>query len=419
MGLVTGTQNKNTVFYLYSTSKSSFTKDVIVTIRGPYSSYATVTVPAFRNSCLKSINNRKNLIFESKQRKSFLKSISMDLMGGEKMGENVIPVKIEMESDRAVVGFMPKYTGMYQIVLLSNNEHLAGSPYNLRVLKDDCEESGCKTHVKKDKRIDYDDFWEKTKKIIIPHTGYRFNNHNNLKIVETKIREIKENFTDFDKQNNASDLHLTLSSKSVEKFDFKLSEKKQIFETQSTVNLKNKQKNDTSLAENKTKDSETSPERIISPICGKHIVSEVKSGDEFLKLSKLSTANENLVEHQNEIIKPPKNIKAFIKTKKDYWDQLILTNMLNAEYGVKIKENRISKSMECLNKKCDFDFSLDKSVDLVEIPSVRERKSVLIEHLTDEQKLLQMQQEKKKLKVFDEKRKPKRCESFQSVFNNG
>lgn len=512
MGLVTGTQNKDTAFYIYSTSKSSLTKDVIVKIRGPYSSYATVTIPAFRSSSLKQSSNNK-LIFENKQRRSFLKSISMDFMSSEK-GDDVIPVKIEMESDRAVVGFVPKHTGMYQIVLTSNNEHLAGSPYNLRILSDDSDDNDLKSSGRNKTTDDFAmRYGNREKKIVIPDTGYRFKiserwEKYDLKMAETKqMFEAPKNTTiSNDKQNTLRDSELPVINKTKENEN--MAEKKRVSnediktlpeanqikdhfkpsfvnktkdddtscniattndfkpnmeETKDEVKAKykisgiqfadkNKQTEEgaVSFFANKTpeivspneskaetkpnfrqivkQDAEKSPEKIASSICEQHIVPEEKSGE--IQLSTFSL-KENLVEEENETkidllewneaVKPPKTIKTFIKEKKDYWDHLILTNMKNADLDLKTKDTRLifaSKSLESLNKKFDFDFSLDKSVEDAEIPSVKERKSVLIEQLTDEQKLLQMQNEKK-LKNWENKHKPKRCESFNSVFVNG
>lgn len=481
MGLVTGTQNRNTIFYIYSTSKSALAKDIIVKIRGPYSSYATVTIPAFRNSNLKQINNKRKLIFESKQRKSFLKSISMDFMNTEK-GDDVIPMKIEMESDRAVVGFVPKYTGMYQIVLMTNNEHLAGSPYNLRILSDDSDyDSDCKNTPKNKTKDDDVElcFESKIKGIMIPDTGYKFK-INNKYDSDTKKTKQETNLPFNSKTRNVT--------KDLDKIKAnEISERKQFFEKKNETdsesnqikdnfesnkktlcNLNSIKANKENLVEqeNKTiqfRDStkqtleegvvmflankiesvvlpnsgnknlpekkkfikqsvEISPEIPASSICEKHIVSEDKSGD--IELSTFSV-KENLVEEDkitkinsfewNGTIKEPKKIKAFIKEKKDYWDHLILTNTKNPKANALMFS---SKSLESLNKKCDFDFSLDKSVEDLEIPSVNERKLVLIEQLTDEQKLLQMQTEKK-LKDLENKQKPKRCESFNSVFSNG
>lgn len=493
MGLVTGTQNKNTVFYIYSTSKSSLTKDVIVKIRGPYSSYAAVSVPAFRTSNLKQTGNNR-LIFENKQRRSFLRSFSIDFMSSEK-GDDVIPVKIEMESDRAVVEFVPKHTGMYQIVLMSNNEHLAGSPYNLRVLNDDSDYgSDFKNNVKMKKTDDDFElgFGNKAKKIVIPDTGYRFRIREHWEKYQIKMSETKQIFETHsdDKLTSPKNSELGLMNKTNEN-NLNVVENKRVFKTEIAVipeaaipailnddfkpSFENKI-NDYNTPENlkpsktdpKTKeiqfvhtnketlgvqlfisnktpeivlpnakqsfqktvkqDAEKPPEKIASPICEKHIVPEEKSGD--IELSTFSL-KENLVDEENETkidalewneaVKPPRKIKAFIKEKKDYWDHLILRNMKNTDLDLKTKDTRAiftSKSLESLNKKFDFDFSLDKSVEDIEIPSVRERKSVLIEQLTDEQKLLQMQNEKK-LKDLENKQKPKRCESFNSVFNNG
>lgn len=491
MGLVTGTQNKNTVFYIYSTSKSSLTKDVLVKIRGPYSSYATVTVPAFRTSSLKQAGNNR-LIFENKQRRSFLRSFSIDFMSSEK-GDDVIPVKIEMESDRAVVEFVPKHTGMYQIVLMSNNEHLAGSPYNLRVLNDDSDYGSDFKNSVKTKRTDDNfelRFGNKAKKIEIPDTGYRFKISERWEKYQLKMSETKQIFESHsnDKQNS----EFGLMNKTNEN-NLNVVENKRVFKTEIDVipeaiptkddfkpSFENRKEDDTScnnttknlktkktdpktqdlqfidtnkqtvqdvqlFIANKTQeivlrntkqnfqktvkqDAENPPEKIASPVCEKHIVPEEKSGE--IELSTFSL-KENLVDEENETkidalewneaAKPPRKIKAFIKEKKDYWDHLILTNMKNTDLELKTKDTGVifaSKSLESLNKKFDFDFSLDKSVEDIEIPSVRERKSVLIEQLTDEQKLLQMQNEKK-LKDLESKQKPKRCESFNSVFNNG
>lgn len=418
MGLVTGEQNKNTTFYVYSTSKSSLARDVIVSIRGPFATSATITIPAFRNSNLKQTNKR--LVLENKQRKSFL-----GFMNSER-SNNTIPLKVEMETDRAVVTFVPRHTGMYQVALSSNSDHLAGSPYNLRILKNESSDdtgsemkkkhflskfAGCvdnKSSSLKETFLQKDDDFElsfasRSRTILIPHTGYAYKKIENVKELSPTITETR-----------------------------------QIFQMKQTDDL-----------------VKCAPDKITSSICEMHIVPEEKSGEE-IELCTFS-AKENVTEQiqannetkfedaieWKEIARPPKNLKAFIKEKKEYWDHLILMNTtnhskstpvhLNEPHKVELKPlaKELSKSLETLDKKLDFDWS----VELSEIPSVRDRKSILIEQLTDEQKLLQMQNEKKRKNLQNERelldklhkgvRKPKRHESFSSVvdriqmFNSG
>lgn len=48
-----------------------------------------------------------------------------------------IPLKITMESDRAQVSFIPRFTGMYQIYLTSNGDLLNGAPFSIRVTRNE------------------------------------------------------------------------------------------------------------------------------------------------------------------------------------------------------------------------------------------------------------------------------------------
>lgn len=431
MGLVTGEQNKNTLFYIYSTSTSAATKDLIVNIRGPFASYATITIPAFRNSSLRPINSKK-LIFENKQRKSFLQTISMDLMNLDK-NDTIIPLKIEMEQDRAAVTFIPRHTGMYQVTLTSNNEHLAGSPYNLRVLKGESsgDDSKTRSEVKTTR-----------KRILTKIAGFIDNN-----FASSKARSLFRTDDDFEMSfiNRAKSVvipHTGYSIKRIENIGDltpKIVMTKQVFQE--------KESSTESLVE-------VSPDKITSSICTMHIVPEEKSGEEF-ELSTFSvkeSASEqpqgtksepNPVEDAiewREVVRPPKKLKAFIKEKKEYWDSLILMNTKNNSKSIPVNLNKlhlenheigakalVSKSLETLDRKLDFDFSFDASVEEAEIPSIRDRKSILIQQLTDEQKLLQIQNEKKMENLSGNKnaRKPKRHESFSSVvdriqmFNSG
>lgn len=463
MGLVTGEQNKKTAFYIYSTSKTSLGKDVLVDIRGPFSSYATVTIPAFRNSHFKQSNKR--MIFENKPRKSFLQAISMDLINPENCS-NVIAVKIEMETDRAIVTFIPRHTGMYQVILSSNGEHLVGSPYNLRILKnesgeDDFNNNDVKTTKKRllskittfidesfvtkksnalteallQKDDDFEmNFVNKSKTIVIPVAGYSIRRTEDMTQMSPKITETKQIF-----EMNEKIYEKAIKEKTAEELENRVESNDHIEKSNSV---------------------EISPEKVASSICEMYIDPEEKSGGE-IELSTFSVkenvserSQENAVRESevkidgnewNEIIRPPKKLKAFIKEKKDYWDHLILMNMENSsksipmnlnEVHLSAKQNKnfhatpLSKSLETLDRKLDFDFSLDKSVEDINIPSVRDRKSILIEQLTDEQKLLQMQNEKLKHSQDDQEnahkpRKPKRHESFSSLvdriqmFNNG
>ncbi|KRT85899.1 hypothetical protein AMK59_2710 [Oryctes borbonicus] len=46
-----------------------------------------------------------------------------------------IAVKVKMENDRAKVTFLPKFSGIYELLLTNDGQHLQGSPFIIRIMK--------------------------------------------------------------------------------------------------------------------------------------------------------------------------------------------------------------------------------------------------------------------------------------------
>ncbi|XP_065170203.1 uncharacterized protein [Atheta coriaria] len=132
MGLVTGEQHRKTVIYIYPNFKGQTLDDLLVNIRGPYNTYGSTTLKAL------SFTRDKNTKLPDK-RQSFLKSLSADfsnlLKPKDKGPACDIEIKTEFEKERAKLVFVPNNSGVYEICLTTNGEHIAGSPFNLSIEK--------------------------------------------------------------------------------------------------------------------------------------------------------------------------------------------------------------------------------------------------------------------------------------------
>lgn len=164
MGLFIGEQERKSIFYLYSNSKSSPTHGVLITIRGPYSSFVKATVPPFHTSSQPQKKKKQKSVAQT----SFLRSISVDLsqlinISSSSNCDYSIPLKVNMESDRAQVCFIPKFTGMYQIYLTSNGDLLNGAPFSIRVTRND---SGIKDTFEAENKLQNDKNNLRKKKIL-------------------------------------------------------------------------------------------------------------------------------------------------------------------------------------------------------------------------------------------------------------
>ncbi|XP_045479921.1 uncharacterized protein LOC123684632 isoform X2 [Harmonia axyridis] len=148
MGLQNGVQYKKTTFYVYSNTNNPNCNNVLVYIRGPYDTQGTATIPAFYNlnpsPILTSLHRQyrptDKIIFKKEARKSFLKSIALDLSSlvnfDKRSTSNDISIHVEMETDRAKVSYIPLNFGIYEINLITDGEILANSPFTVSVSED-------------------------------------------------------------------------------------------------------------------------------------------------------------------------------------------------------------------------------------------------------------------------------------------
>ncbi|KAK9879296.1 hypothetical protein WA026_004149 [Henosepilachna vigintioctopunctata] len=146
MGLQTGEQYRKTIFYVYSNSTSSNCNNILVYIRGPYGTKGTATIPAFYNLNSVSVLDYSHklrasgqILFKKETRRSFLKSIALDITSfvnlERKVSPNDVPIHVEMENDRAKVTYIPNNYGIYEINLITNGEILKGSPFSANIIE--------------------------------------------------------------------------------------------------------------------------------------------------------------------------------------------------------------------------------------------------------------------------------------------
>nr|XP_022911482.1 uncharacterized protein LOC111422510 isoform X1 [Onthophagus taurus] len=165
MGLIVGERNKTSTFYLYPNIDVEKLDDIHISIKGPYNSYG--------KRCLSSVEmsknakrlaklrrdleiERKQLTFTSKTQKSFFKPLfEYVLPKYQKLGD--ISIETTMEKDRAKISFVPKHSGMYELLLTCNDEHIYGSPFGIRVVKDYEEKIVCKNIGFVDESVDLEE----------------------------------------------------------------------------------------------------------------------------------------------------------------------------------------------------------------------------------------------------------------------
>lgn len=145
MGLHNGEQYRKTTFYVYSNTTNNNCSNVLIYIRGPYGTQGTATIPAFHNisspsllNCLhRQYKSMDKIAFKKEARKSFLKTIALDLSSlvnfEKKSVMSDIPVHVEMETDRAKISYIPLNSGIYEINLITEGERLLNCPFAVSV----------------------------------------------------------------------------------------------------------------------------------------------------------------------------------------------------------------------------------------------------------------------------------------------
>ncbi|KAF5294652.1 hypothetical protein FQA39_LY02784 [Lamprigera yunnana] len=142
MGLVSGEQNRKMDFYIYlNTSTYININDVIISIQAPHNTYHTLSIPSRdikqkflpKNFISKSFN-------ETKIRRSFFKPFFIDLRSFKENNDkrdshNQLPITYFIEKDRIKVIYIPFYSGIYQISIITNGAHLLGSPFPVSVFE--------------------------------------------------------------------------------------------------------------------------------------------------------------------------------------------------------------------------------------------------------------------------------------------
>ncbi|XP_017771207.1 PREDICTED: uncharacterized protein LOC108558721 isoform X2 [Nicrophorus vespilloides] len=125
MGLVTGEQHRKTIIYIYPNSPDS--KKLLFNVRGPYNSFGSAAL--------------RSPEMQHKSEKGFFKSLSKDfskiLLKSSNGREPISDVQIQVmhERDRARITFIPQHSGVYEVCLTTNGEHIVGSPYHINVEK--------------------------------------------------------------------------------------------------------------------------------------------------------------------------------------------------------------------------------------------------------------------------------------------
>ncbi|CAH0558883.1 unnamed protein product [Brassicogethes aeneus] len=135
MGLCAGERHRKVTFYIYPHKKTRTINTICITIRGPFSTFGkrTFNYPNVQN--FSQSNNKTNA---QENNSSIFASFALDLtlfLGKDKHRDiDDIPVEIEIEKERIRVTYIPKNYGMYEIKLLSDNEIISGSPYNIHII---------------------------------------------------------------------------------------------------------------------------------------------------------------------------------------------------------------------------------------------------------------------------------------------
>lgn len=386
MGLFVGEQNRKTTFYIYSNSKSPSTKGVLINIRGPYSSCAKTNVLPFHTPS--KWNSAKQLQPQNIRRRSIFATLTRDIAHFIQSGNNpnAIPLKVEMEVDRAKVVFIPKHTGVYQIDLSCGGDPLSSSPFMTRIYEND---SGIQ------------DAFETIEKKSLKRSGFH-----RKRIIAKVIDFVDEKLT---LKNFCSNPSIKLTPPECDK----TSNKKEGF-CEQTQNVDN--------------------EKTASPVCVQHTEQEAPKAkfqtcDSIQQLSPASYANGNGADATKGLTKSHNNdLKSLFIQRKEYWRKLTsavkrgefksVPNNLNSLHkadavkrlGKTDKDICRSMDLSLPNKinsnipnglkrsfsndlhherKLDFAYSSEKiSEESNNFLSVRDRKEILLEQLTDEQKLL-------------------------------
>lgn len=136
MGLIAGDEKRKNTFFIYGNSTFNENDRIFISIRGPYNSYGRTNIQSFKNDVTidnTQLNNKKKENGNVKFFKAF--SFGSLMYNNKKQGKHEIPIKIEIESHRAKVTFIPPNAGVYEICLITNGTHLVGSPYNVQILE--------------------------------------------------------------------------------------------------------------------------------------------------------------------------------------------------------------------------------------------------------------------------------------------
>lgn len=411
MGLFMGEQLRKTSFYIYSYSECP-SKGVRVNIRGPYKSFAESSIPPFQNNC-KKLNTKTNM---HRKRQSLFYSISKDLAQfmHHSSIKNDIPIKVEMEEDRAKVTFIPTYTGIYQISLTSNGDLLNGSPFTIRV---NPNESGL-----------HDSF-------DTPNTP-----PNGKSKIVTK-RKILCKVIDFIDEKlvlkNDQDLNKYFISRNSENLLIEKTEKqeKEFIETKSATHFNKGKKNEA------------------SSVCNMHIAQEACMQKSFTSEStEFSSSSEKENDRRTQKLEKPFAVhraanegpipNKIFQERREYWAKLTagakrqqfrsMPSGLNLIQRANVTEKSFKsfqKSFSCssnilnsekpfMDRKLDFDYSEDR-INEDSILTVRDRKEILLERLTDEQKLQLEKKFQKEINTQNQKTSSiKRSLSKQSSINS-
>lgn len=154
MGLVIGEQNRPSIFYVYPNTGTNKIDNVLVNIKGPYNTFGghiisnSETQTNNVNTMIKirkeNLKEQQKLEYKSRAQRSFFRSVSFDIgpimnLVTNRRNSGEIAVKVEMEKERAKITFLPKFSGIYELLLTSDGQHLQGSPYVIRIMKSNQE----------------------------------------------------------------------------------------------------------------------------------------------------------------------------------------------------------------------------------------------------------------------------------------
>lgn len=187
MGLATGEQYKESIFYIYPNKKSNdASSSLLIQIRGPYGTYGQACVPAFfNNKPIPQIN-----IPEFPETKSAKDLPTINIKNAESTTD--IEVNVEMEKDRAKVTYIARNFGMYEINLISNGELTQGCPYNVNIIPSILRENDKNIQNLVGKKRIVSKFIQKISKKVKTNTDNKGRDKNAGKIVVSPINEEDE-----------------------------------------------------------------------------------------------------------------------------------------------------------------------------------------------------------------------------------